>query len=90
MPNITQPITPAELIKTKRQIPDSIFLVINTLIQKTWNGQQAVVNVSDILFSVPYTQDEMETNRYFEFVEYYTEKGWKVETDGNSFIFRTK
>ena len=88
MENKVKPITPKE-IEAYRQIPDEIFVAVNSLIAEKFNGNYATVKVNEIIARLDL--QKMGTNRntvitkYLNIENHYRNAGWEVEYDQPSY-----
>ena len=84
--NKVKPISPDELVeKKKEEFPNIVISVVNDLIAKKWDGDEAKIYqntiVSLIVAKSSYTRDEIFDKHLLDFEDLYREEGWDVIYD---------
>lgn len=85
-----KPIKPQEVIHT---IPDFIIEAVNGLIQKKWDGEEAIIKQDEIMELVTSddsdddkpSHEEVYKRHWLDFEPLYEEVGWNVEYDKPGF-----
>jgi hypothetical protein len=86
---VTKPITPKEVRETATK-PDVVIEVFNELIQKYWDGDQAVIKESEAAQLISKRMDNIGTkaiyeNRWLDIEHLYQKSGWVVVYDKPGF-----
>jgi hypothetical protein len=81
---MVEPIKPDEVSVPKPEIPDFVITAFNTLIQKKWNGEVAIISqneaVNEIKKLMPdsYKESDIFDNHWLDVEDLFLAAGWDV------------
>lgn len=89
-PKRTGPITPAEVVKKKREaIPEQVFEAFNGLIARHWDGYEAGFTQDEAVKRITelsaLSENQIYEQHYLDVEEAYREAGWDVKYDKPGF-----
>jgi hypothetical protein len=79
-----KPITPDEVAKGLKPIPDGVIAAFNALIVRRWDGYMAVVAQEDVLERLAVgdrARQQILDAHWLDIEGHYSEAGWDVEYD---------